>query len=80
MILKVLDDTKGHGTCRSCEAPIVWFELTSGKKHPFDGDPVYVLTEHEKSTRRLIGHVDTSVTPSHFATCPDAAKFRRRKT
>lgn len=93
-ILKVFDDTKGRGQCRSCEAPIWWFELVpTGKKHPFDaappahgrqagrtvpeGGPVYVRTEHEAGTHRLIGHIDTEVSPSHFASCPQAGQWRR---
>lgn len=75
--MRVMDDTKGHGTCRSCGAAIVWFELASGKRHPFDGEPVYVSTELDESNR-LVGVVDTSVTSSHFATCPDAATWRRK--
>ena len=76
-ILKVFDDTKGRGECRSCHAPVTWFQLTSGKRHPFDGDPVYVRTEHDQD-RRLIGHIDASIHTSHFATCPDAKEWRRR--
>jgi hypothetical protein len=72
MILKVFDDTRGPGECRSCHAPIVWFELaTTGKRMPLDGDPVYVKTELDPATHRLIGYVDASVTPSHFSSCPD---------
>lgn len=76
-LMKVLDDTKGHGTCKSCGSAIVWFELASGKRHPFDGEPVYVATEHDAQDR-LVGSVDMSATQSHFATCPDAAKWRRK--
>jgi hypothetical protein len=65
--LKVFDDSKGHGTCRSCGAAVTWYELISGKKHPFKGDPVYLLTEYDKDTRRMIGHLDRA--DSHFADC-----------
>ena len=75
-MLAVYDDTKGRGECRSCHAPLTWFELKSGKRHPFDGEPVYVRTEHEPATMRLVGWIDTA--SSHFATCPDAAKHRRK--
>ena len=93
-ILKVYDDTKGRGQCRSCDAPVWWFQLTSGKRHPFDAaspqagrqagktipesGPVYVRTEREEATARLVGHIDTDVSPSHFATCPQAADWRRK--
>ena len=76
-ILKVWDDTRGGGRCRSCEAPITWFQLTSGKRMPFNGEPTYVKTETDPATRRLIGHIDSSVDTSHFASCPESAQWRR---
>jgi hypothetical protein len=76
-ILKVYDDTSGRGTCRSCGASITWYELTSGKRHPFDGEPTYVRTA--QADGRLVGEIDTSFCTSHFATCPDAKDWRRRK-
>ncbi len=75
--MRVYDDTRGTARCRSCDAAITWFELTSGKSHPFDGEPVYVRTEHDDD-RRIVGVIDTSVSSSHFATCPDAKDWRRR--
>lgn len=73
----VLDDTRGGGACRSCHAPITWFVLAkSGKRMPFDGDVVYVRTRHEDG--RLVGVVDGSINPSHFATCAQADSWRRR--
>lgn len=77
-VLKVWDDTRGFGHCRSCRAGIWWYELVSGKKHPFDGrePPVYLQTEQEIETRRLIGHIDSA--DSHFATCPQGKTWSRR--
>lgn len=77
-ILKVFDDTRNIGVCRSCQAQVTWCELTSGKRMPFDGHPTYVKTEHEPETRRLVGHIDSTINQSHFATCPDADRWRRR--
>lgn len=75
-LLHVYDDTKGHGACRSCHAAIVWFELVgSGKRHPFDGDPVYLTTRHDEA-RRLIGTISSD--SSHFATCPESTQWSRR--
>lgn len=76
--MRVFDDTKGGGTCRSCGAAITWFELASGKRHPFDGEPVYVRTELDGATHRVVGVIDTAVSSSHFATCPQAKDWRRR--
>lgn len=76
------------GTCRGCGADIEWARL-NGKPHPFDVDPdakgshmlmetasevatvaVLVPKEKRKSGDRLV--------LSHFATCPQAASFRKR--
>lgn len=78
-ILKIYQDSKGKGRCRSCGADIVWTELTSGKRHPFDGPEIVpVRTEGSMLEGRVIEHVDTSVSSSHFATCKFAAQHRRK--
>jgi hypothetical protein len=74
--MRVYDDTKGAGTCRSCGASITWFQLVTGKRHPFDGEPAYVRTVAVDG--RLVGEIDTAVSTSHFATCPQAKDWRRR--
>lgn len=73
-VLKVFDDTKGHGSCRSCGRAIWWFELVSGKRHPFVTD-VYLRTEHVDG--RLVGHIAQS--DSHFADCPQSQSWSRKK-
>ncbi len=79
-ILSIYQDSKGPGTCRSCGQRIEWAELTSGKRHPFDAPIVPVRTQGALlAGERVTEHVDTSVSTSHFATCPDAAKWRQRK-
>jgi hypothetical protein len=69
--------------CRSCEAPVIWAETTTGKKMPLDARPtakgnlVFLAGVARGATdedRRLKRPLYTS----HFATCPDAATFRRR--
>jgi len=77
-ILKIYQDSKGPGTCRSCGAGITWAELVSGKRHPFDGEIVPVRTQGSILDGRVIEDVDTSITASHFATCPDAKDWRRK--
>lgn len=76
-LMLVLDDTRGRGRCRSCQAEVTWFELTSGRRHPFDGDPTYARTFLD-ADRRLVGEIDTTVSKSHFATCPQAKDWRRK--
>lgn len=75
-ILKAWDDTRGApATCRSCGAAITWYELVSGKRHPFNGhDPVPLRTGHIDN--RLVAYMDGA--DSHFATCPDAKAWKRR--
>jgi len=66
--------TMGSAMCKSCRKPLFWRETASGKMAPFDppedcpackGDGC----ENCKGTG--------TVWTSHFATCPDAARFRR---
>jgi len=66
-----------EGTCRGCGAAILWIRTPQGKRTPIDaavkkiwiavldGDPpawTWILRD---------GH------ESHFATCPQAAEFRK---
>lgn len=77
-ILQIYQDSRGKGTCRSCGARVEWAELTSGKRHPFDGEIMPTQTQGSILTGRVIELVDTDITPSHFQTCPDAKVWRRR--
>jgi hypothetical protein len=77
-ILKIYQDSRGPGTCRSCGAAIEWAELTSGKRHPFDRPIVAVRTQGSVLEGRVIEEVDTSVSATHFATCPQSKQWQRR--
>lgn len=80
MTLLIFQDSKGPGTCRACGAPIVWAELTSGKRHPFNA-PLTVSGVQPGmfgNDGRTVEIVNNSTRTSHFATCPRAATFRRR--
>lgn len=75
--LFVYDDTKGSGECRSCHAPIEWFEMVgSGKRHPFNAGVVYLATKLEETTRRLIGIISSD--DSHFASCPQSKQWSHK--
>lgn len=67
------DTTEAHERritrCRSCRAEIIWFETLGGKRMPVDAHSV----QPEDEELDLERHV------SHFATCPDAAQFRRAR-
>ena len=79
MKLAIFQDSKGDGTCRSCGRPIVWAELTSGTRHPFDRPLVVASVQPDMfgDSARVVEHIDTAVSSSHFATCPNAATHRR---
>lgn len=74
-------------TCRSCHAPVVWAVTTRGKRIPLDPAPV----EHGNIVLGVSGRSDpiAIVVPaeqilladgprfiSHFATCPNSARWR----
>lgn len=77
-ILKIYDDSRGPGTCRSCGAAIVWATLITGKRMPFDA-PLQIARLHPASGagERAIADVDSELSFSHFATCPDAERWRK---
>lgn len=63
--------------CRSCRAPIVWLTTEKGHLIPVDAETYIhgdgVSTHGVDRFSPLRGHV------SHFATCPDATKWRKRR-
>lgn len=76
--------------CKSCGAEIKWIKMTSGKMMPVDITPVRYLRAPLLGNLTFItedGYIDrgfTSYKPdsegyiSHFATCPNASKHRKR--
>lgn len=76
-------------TCRSCDAPILWVTMESGKAMPLDADPHpdgTVLPAQVPTARAQvikpenmaeIKSLGLGLHRSHFATCPNAAKHRR---
>ena len=77
--IAIFQDSKGKGRCRSCGAVIEWAETLRGKRMPFDGEIIVARTEGNPIQGRVVEYVDTDVTSSHFATCPDAQDWRGRK-
>ena len=55
--------------CRSCGAEIVWMKTDLGKNIPVDADDV---VDPEATV------FDPDTMTSHFATCPDANKWRKK--
>jgi len=74
--------------CRSCGAAIFWAKTRAGKNVPIDAEPradgnlrirrvddlAWILSGDDDSIAGFQRHV------SHFATCPDSAKWRKPKT
>ena len=64
-------DALQPATCSSCDAPIYWVTLESGKRMPLDrGRQVRVGFVSGR------GFVAMGSYTSHFATCPNAARHR----
>jgi hypothetical protein len=80
MEVAIFQDSKGLGQCRSCGAVITWAETLNGKRMPFDGARVTGRVQGTafNNATRAVEYVDTAVHASHFATCPDAAAWRRK--
>jgi len=60
---------KSADKCKSCGAPIVWVRSVINKPIPLDPKIYRVVTEDGVVVKGRI---------SHFATCPNADKFRRK--
>lgn len=56
------------GRCRSCQAPILWVVLQSGKRAPLDKATTVVFDEEGVS---FTGHLN------HFATCPQSKEWKK---
>lgn len=62
-------------SCQSCGAPIKFVRTVSGRWVPLDPEVVNCMTDkgHPGLYEPVKGFV------SHFATCPDADKYRRAR-
>lgn len=80
------------GTCTSCGARIRWTRTKNGKWMPLDPHPIPIRENIESkdtfvTASGLVIHADKAESleeahvfgfVSHFVTCPNAAKHRRR--
>lgn len=76
-------------TCRSCGARIIWIKTVNGKAMPCNAEPLtfnrgggpetFVMESGkvERGKRDRDGELTGYI--SHFATCPNASRHRRRK-
>lgn len=60
-------------TCKSCGAALLWVTSSLGKPVPLDAKPEKRWVQ---DLNGRWGFRDTHT--SHFATCPDADRFRRK--
>lgn len=69
------------GRCRSCGAAIEWATTVHGSRVPLDPPVRFAarLDVDDLGDGVHIREIDRTVTRSHFATCPDAAVWRRHR-
>lgn len=76
--------------CRTCKKRIIWTQTERGKRMPVDADPTgdgnVALRWHADSTTVLssipqphLAFGRRDLRKSHFAQCPQADKWRRRR-
>lgn len=65
------------GTCRSCNAAILWVKTESGKSMPLDAKSEKRVVIVGAGALESVQVVDTYV--SHFSTCPNAAQHRKAR-
>ena len=73
--------------CRSCNAPMIWVKMQSGKSNPLDAEPVEngTICINDNGIGEVLKGEDLTLARavkkplyvSHFATCPNAKKHRR---
>lgn len=77
--------------CRSCDAPVVWAVTDLAKSMPVDRDPSpagSIALEYRVPGRAPLARVvradlrgaRTDLHTSHFATCPQAGNWRKRRS
>ena len=74
--------------CKACGAPLVFIKTINGKNMPCDAEPVrfnYKLKEDTRVVTKNGEILPAAITPDgkeegyipHWATCPEADKFRK---
>lgn len=75
----VLVDSQGNGTCRSCHARLTWYRTIAGRAMPFNGSPKLRNVHRDQTQVDAPWVGEVSRADVHWATCPDAEKFRRAR-
>lgn len=63
----------GTRTCKSCGAEIVWVETIRGRPMPCNPEVITVMSAEGLQSKMVKGRIP------HWATCPDADKWRKKK-
>lgn len=79
-----MPDFPKRSQCRGCKRPILWVRsAVTGRTMPLDADPItggtFVIVHGQA---RLAGNQTSPAVNryrSHFATCPEAERFRNKK-
>ena len=69
-------------TCKSCHAPIIWGYTINGRRMPLDPEPVAdgnLVLDGQKVRAVTAEDAPETRRASHFSSCIDAAKHRRRR-
>lgn len=67
-------------TCRSCGAPIVWArDPGRGKNVPLNERPMTMYELDDGDEDQKAECIPVQVYQNHFATCPDADKWRQQR-
>ena len=89
-----MTEYKDAKPCQGCKRPIIWSKTRNGKPTPLDPELIYIVPTDEPHEARIIdtsgiSHAGKLVNVgnpcaiagriSHFATCPKAENFRRKK-
>lgn len=65
--------------CRACHAPIIFARTAEGRRMPLDKEPLATGFVLELDADGVVCTRSVQVRTSHFATCPNAAQFRRKR-
>ncbi len=60
------------GPCRACGATIMFVRTENGKSHPVNVKPVRIWVDDGQHYKQVSGYM------THFATCTDPGRFRKK--
>jgi hypothetical protein len=80
--MALTDPPSQRSRCSSCGAPIIWVRTPAGRPTPVNADSGVELQRdgkvHVVATRTGYHAVKVTAYTSHFATCPQAARWRQQ--